>query len=302
MTGLPRGTPVAAGLGDTAASFLACGATQPGICVDVAGTASVFATTTQAFAPDAAAGILGLGRSAVRGLWHPYAYINGGGMNIRWFASSIACGLATAQKGSAAAAQAGSGPDYDDLDALVRDLAPLPDDPWFIPHFEGRVMPSQSGMRGAWAGLRWSHGLDRLYRAILEGAAFEYRIYLDAIRRLYPGLCPAEVRMTGGGSRSLAWTRTKADILRLPFRTLLGSTDCPAGGAPMGAAMLAAAASMGASAAEPDPSILPRIATSWVKAGEACLPNPVPAPLYATRYAAYLRLLDALAGFPGVQE
>jgi len=32
------GTPVAAGLGDTAASFLACGAVEPGICVDVAGT------------------------------------------------------------------------------------------------------------------------------------------------------------------------------------------------------------------------------------------------------------------------
>ena len=91
-SGLLAGTPVAAGLGDTAASFLACGAVAPGICVDVAGTASVFAATVPAFAPDLAAGVLGCGRSAVPGLWHPYAYINGGGLNLNWFAEQLAGG------------------------------------------------------------------------------------------------------------------------------------------------------------------------------------------------------------------
>ena len=38
LCGLPAGTPGCGRCGDTAASFLSCGATRPGICVDVAGT------------------------------------------------------------------------------------------------------------------------------------------------------------------------------------------------------------------------------------------------------------------------
>jgi xylulokinase len=87
---LKAGTPVVAGCGDTAASFLACGATAEGICVDVAGTASVFAATTSRYRPDVDKKILACGRSATPGLWHSYAYINGGGMNLEWFRRQIA--------------------------------------------------------------------------------------------------------------------------------------------------------------------------------------------------------------------
>ena len=88
--GLRAGVPVIAGCGDTAASFLACGATREGLCVDVAGTASVFAASTTQFKADTKYDVLGWGRSATPGLWHPYAYINGGGMNLVWFAEQVA--------------------------------------------------------------------------------------------------------------------------------------------------------------------------------------------------------------------
>ena len=87
--GLKDPIPVAAGCGDTAASFLSCGAVQPGICVDVAGTASVFAATTDQFVCDIETQVMGCGASVTPGLWHPYAYINGGGMNLEWFISEI---------------------------------------------------------------------------------------------------------------------------------------------------------------------------------------------------------------------
>jgi xylulokinase len=289
LSGLRAGTPVAAGLGDSAASFLACGATGPGDCVDVAGTASIFATTTDSFAPDLAAGIMGIGRSAVAGLWHPYAYINGGGMNLSWFAGTIARG----SRGPGAEAQ----PDvlaYDELEALALALEPRLDDPYFVPHMEGRVMPGDPGMRGAWAGLRWSHGLDRLYRSVLEGAAFEYAVYLAAIRRLFPRLRPREVRLTGGGARSRAWTITKADVLGLPMRTVTS------GGAPMGAAMVAACAIQ--SGADAAPASLAELSRAWVGSGPVVEPRPETAGLYARRFANYQKLLAALAGFPGVLE
>src|SRR5690606_41701655 len=62
--------------------LLSAGATRPGICVDVAGTASVFATTTTEMVNDMERKTLACGQSVIKGLWHPYAYLNGGGMNI----------------------------------------------------------------------------------------------------------------------------------------------------------------------------------------------------------------------------
>ncbi len=50
--GIRAGVPVVAGCGGTAASFMSCGATREGVCVDVAGTESVFAVTTSDFRPD----------------------------------------------------------------------------------------------------------------------------------------------------------------------------------------------------------------------------------------------------------
>jgi xylulokinase len=281
LSGLPQGTPVAAGLGDTAASFLSCGAVEEGICVDVAGTASVFATTTSRFEPDLPSRIMGIGRSAVEGLWHPYAYINGGGMNLLWFAENIAVHNRDAEKAPA---------DFDDLNELVQDMGPRMDDPYFIPHLEGRVSPADPGMRGAWAGLRWSHNRSHLYRAVLEAVGFEYGVYLQAIRKLYPSLAPREIRITGGGAKSTVWTQTKADILGLPFVPVQGS-----GGAPMGSAMVAAVAAGATSSCAV-------AAGKWLTFGPAVKPRQVHAGLYNDRFNKYQQLLGALSGFPDATE
>ncbi len=139
------GVPVVAGCGDTAASFLACGATREGVCVDVAGTASVFAATTRQFKADTTHRMLGWGQSATPGLWHPYAYINGGGMNLDWFAGELAqLGKARTEKTLA------------QLNRLAGTIEPSLLDPFFVPHLGGRVSPSQPSLRGSWAGLTWT--------------------------------------------------------------------------------------------------------------------------------------------------
>jgi xylulokinase len=270
------GTPVAAGLGDTAASFLSCGAVEPGLCVDVAGTASVFAATVPGFAPDVRSGVLGCGRSAVPGLWHPYAYVNGGGLNLNWFVDQIA---------SAGAGTAGTLADVvARLGAELSGLAPRLDDPYFIPHMEGRVMPSSPHMRGAWFGLTRAHGLGRLYRSLLEGVALEYALYRDAVRALHPGLALTELRATGGGSRDAAWNALKAEVLDMPLVAVQRG-----GGAPMGAALVAAAA-VGAV------SDLAASARAWVRLGAAVQPSGKDRPLYRARAARYGTLLAALDG------
>ena len=222
--GLRPGTPVVAGCGDTAASFLACGATHEGICVDVAGTASVFAATTAQFKTDTDFGVLGWGRSATPGLWHPYAYINGGGMNLEWFARELHGASSTATNRL-----------LDRLNRAAAQLKPAQTDPLFVPHLGGRVNPSQPKLRGSWSGLTWSHTAAHLYRAALEGVALEYCIYRDVLQTLNPDLNIAEMRITGGGEKSALWNQIKADALGIRVVQVDRHE-----GAPLGAAMLAA--------------------------------------------------------------
>jgi xylulokinase len=267
---LKAGTPVVAGCGDTAASFLACGATREGVCVDVAGTASVFAATTSAFRADITHGILGWGRSATPGLWHPYAYINGGGMNVEWFAAQIA-----------ASGQA-SPRTLSRLNRLAANIVPRPDDPLFIPHLGGRVSPGRPHLRGCWAGLSWSHSAAHLYRAVLESVALEYCLYRDVLEALNPELTIREVRVTGGGQRSALWNRIKADALQTPVVQVTRRE-----GAPLGAALLAGhgVGLIGD---------LDAAARRWIRTENAIRSEPALAEHYRERVDRYRRLLDMM--------
>jgi xylulokinase len=221
---LRAGIPVIAGCGDTAASFLASGATREGICVDVAGTASVFAATTKVFCPDEQDRILSCGQAATPGLWHPYAYINGGGMNLEWFRECL--GSPEPRSSS----RKGFG-DFDHQAALL----PPHELPLFLPHLGGRVSPSWPHLRGAWAGLTWAHTASHLWRSMLEAVALEYGIYKRTLLRLYPDLRLTEIRVVGGGGKSELWNQIKADVLA--SRVIqINRTE----GAPLGAALLAA--------------------------------------------------------------
>lgn len=275
--GLPAGVPVVAGCGDTAASFLSCGAVRPGTCVDVAGTASVFAGTESDFRADTEGMVMSCGRSATPGLWHPYAYINGGGMNLEWFRTEIA---------ARARGPGAEPPSFDELNRLA-ELEPREDDPIFVPHLGGRVSPSEPGLRGAWAGVTWSHGIGHLYRGALEGVALEYGIYLGALERLYGAGRVTEVRVTGGGEKSAVWNRIKADILGVPVVQILGG-----GGAPMGAALLAG---YGVGVVKD----LQEAAARWVRTGTVTEPDPARAAVARRRLARYEELLAALNRWAG---
>ncbi len=274
--GLRPGVPVVAGCGDTVASFMACGAVQEGIGVDVAGTASVFAATTSAFRPDVAARMLACGRSAVPGLWHPYAYINGGGLNLEWFRRELA--NAGRESGKSIVSLA-------DLDKRAAALEARDDLPLFVPHLGGRACPAQPELRGAWVGLSWDHGIAHRYRAVLEGVVLEYALYQVGLRRLYGDAASnpvKELRVTGGGQESRLWNAMKADALGIPLRRVARSE-----GAPLGAAMLAG---WGVGLLPG----LPEAARQWIALGETTRPRKSLADFYARRLERYESLLRRL--------
>ncbi|MFW6007139.1 MAG: xylulokinase [Halanaerobiales bacterium] len=207
---LIEGIPIVAGAGDTTTTYLGAGIVEPGIIFDVAGTASVFASCTESFSPDIEYGTIMCSRSVIKGLWNPIAFINGGGLCLRWFRDEIA------RKESIEAKNEDKDP-YNYLNQQAAAVSPGSDNLIFIPHFGGRVLPPSPNLRGSWVGLSWGQKKASLYRSILESIAYEYYYYYKIKKQLYPETEFKEVRVLGGGSKSELWNQIKSDVLNIPY-------------------------------------------------------------------------------------
>ncbi len=202
--GLQEGTPVAAGAGDQAATSLGAGIISPGQAFDVAGTASVFSCATDVYTPDVEHETLLCPRSIVPGLWIPLAYISGGGLCLRW-ARDL---LSTSDESG-----------YERLNKLAEGIEPGSDHLVFIPHFSGKTCPYVPRIRGSFAGLTTAHGAGHLYRAVMEGIGYEYRLYLSIAEKLTKRHF-TEIYAIGGGAKSPVFNQIKSSILGVPYTTL----------------------------------------------------------------------------------
>lgn len=255
-TGIPAGTPVAAGAGDQPAASLGAGVVEPGQAFDSAGTASVFAICVDRFAPDLEHRTLLASHSIVRGVYIALAFINGGGLALRWFRDEIAglsgnAGAYAALDAEAAAVESGAG-------ALL----------WF-PHIQGCVLPPEPHARGAFVGLTSGHSRGHLFRAILEGIAYEYALWAERA----PGTL-TEARVLGGGARSPLWNGIKADVLGIDWVPTVRQ-ECGV----LGDALIAAAATGHV-------RDLAATAKAWQETGSPIRPDPA-------RHERYRRLREA---------
>ena len=201
-SGLPLGTPVAAGAGDTTAASLGAGAVLPGRAFDTAGTASVLAICLADFHPDLNGHTLMASRGIVPGTFINLAFVNGGGLALRWFRDQVA-----AREGMDA---------YRDLDRLAAGVPPGSEGLLWYPHLQGRVLPPSPHVRAGWVGLTSRHGHGQMYRSILEGIAFEYAGWAR-LASAAGGVRLSEARVLGGGARSRVWNQIKADVLGIDW-------------------------------------------------------------------------------------
>jgi xylulokinase len=88
----------------------------------------------------------------------------------------------------------------------------------FVPDLRGRISPvPDPAARGAWFGLSADSDRAALYRALLEGLAFEARLTVDDLIAL-PGLVPiTRVRAIGGNTRNPLLMRIKASVYQQPI-------------------------------------------------------------------------------------
>ncbi len=86
------------------------------------------------------------------------------------------------------------------------------------PHFQGVHIPYQDPVaKGAILGLRSTHTLDDITRAMFEGLSFQLRLAVETYAALTGETFP-DVTCIGGGSQNTFWVQMKADVLERRIR------------------------------------------------------------------------------------
>ena len=153
----------------------------------------------------------------------------------------------------------------------------------FLPYLTGERTPhADSNARGVFVGLHSGHERGHLVRAVLEGVTFALRDSLELMRDL--GVDATESVAVGGGARSAIWRQMQADVLGVPVVTV-----GPSGGAPYGAAILAAVGSGGFATVK-------EACQDWIRPIDRISPRSGNGDVYDEAYERYRGLYPRLKG------
>ena len=218
-TGLPAHAVVTTGGHDHVCGALALGVTRPGAVLDSLGTAEAIFLATNAVLKDAAVGARGYAQGVhVSGGYYVLGGLYTSGACIEWFREN-----------------AGAGLDYDALAAEGEAVPPGSLGVHFLPHLR-TANPGYDDprSRATFVGLTFDAKRGALYRAVLEGLAYEGRYSLESLLPYLPGTQIERVVATGGGTRNALLMQIKASVYNRAMRVV--SIDEATA---LGAAMLA---------------------------------------------------------------
>jgi sugar (pentulose or hexulose) kinase len=221
--GLPVGLPVVAGIGDGQACGLGVNITAPGDAYLSLGTSLISGTYSDTFLVNAAFRTM---TGAIRGSFLLETALLGGAFTLAWFLEKLA-------------AKPGEDPAklQKFYDQAANDIPPGSSGLVVVPYWNSVLGPywdpAASGVIVGWRGF---HQLQHLYRAILEGLAFEQHLYTLGVEKAL-GRSVNRIIAIGGGAQSDCWCQIIADITGKPvYRS--ATTEAAA----LGAGILAASA------------------------------------------------------------
>ncbi|MCK8610110.1 FGGY-family carbohydrate kinase [Agromyces sp. C10] len=269
--GLPSGLPIIAGAGDGQCAGLGAGIAEPGRAYLNLGTGLIAGTVNREYEPSSAYRAL---VGAVPGTFDYELFIGAGTYMVNWFADTI---LGSSGDG-------GNSPDGFEQywEARAARIAPGSDGLVVVPYWNGALTPYwDHHAGGVMVGFAGVHGRAHIYRAILEGIAFELRLCVEEAER-HQVEPVAEFVAMGGGSHSPFWCQLIADIVG---RTVIiaGQDEATS----LGAGILAAAG-VGV-----HPDIL-TAAAAMTTLGARFEPDEVSARRYDAYYDAYRAVYPAL--------
>ena len=213
-TGLSRECIIVSVSHDQVAAAVGAGAFDGSVAVDGAGTVECLTPIFDSL-PDIeviSKGFFSVVPYVVPGKYVAYAFSYTGGALIQWAMGTF-----------------GKGETYDSMEAAYGKDEPT--GLLILPHFAGAATPyMDTGSKGAILGLTTGTTAADIYRAAMEGVAYEMRVNYDAIKA--SGIRFRKLNATGGGARSKVWMQMKADMLDLPI-TALKTSDAGTVGSAM---------------------------------------------------------------------
>lgn len=255
-TGLPVGTPVAAGTVDAWAEAFSVGVRRPGDLMLMYGSTMFFVQALERFRA------------------HPMLWTTAGAEPGTY---TLAAGMATSGSLTGWIQELTGGAGFGEL---VTEAAATPagsDGLIVLPYFAGERTPHfDPRARGVIAGLTLRHRRGHLFRAAYEGIAYGIRQIMEFIDAAGGG--PAQrIVAVGGGTQGGLWTRIVTDVTGreqlLPEQTI---------GASYGDALLAA---IGTGTVGPD--------TDWTRIAEVITPDPAHTKVYDELYRTFTELYPA---------
>lgn len=265
--GLAGGCKLVLGSHDQICATLGAGVLESGCSADGMGTVECITAVFDEAPHDPAFGRMGFCVVPFAdGLYCTYMFNYTSNAAVNWFRRGVLHGY--------------KGDEAEQFAYLERNLPP-PSDVLMVPHLAGSATPCpDKAAKGAFLNITESCTDLDLYRAILEGTAYEMKCSLDAAARF--GIRVREATATGGGANSAPWLQIKSDILGVKVRTLRSSE-----GGLCGCAMLSAAA------LEPCMD-LHEAGKRFVRYKDEYSPQSGYAEIYAKKYANYKKLYRLL--------
>lgn len=265
--GLLEGTPVVGGGADNAAASVGSGVVTNGTMQTSIGTSGAVVAPIDQPRVDPGMRIHSFNH-AVPDMWYLMGVVLSAGAALAWFRRALS-------------GPAGTSPSYDDLTAEAAEAKPGADGLTFLPYLTGERTPhADSNARGVFVGIHAGHERGHMVRAVMEGVTFALRDSLELMRGLNADA--DEAVAVGGGARSTFWRQMQADVLNVPVVTV-----GPSGGAPYGAAILAA---VGAG----DFATVPEACQKWIKPLDRLEPNQATHEAYDRAYERYANLYPRL--------
>ena len=197
-TGLPEATRVAVGGHDHVCGALAAGVVSPGMALNSNGTSEVMFLPLQKPLSDPQLGRQGfeVGVHVDGEHYYTWGTVRTSGACVDWFRNQFASDM-----------------DYAELIEAARPVQPGSMGVCFLPHLRSAVTPHfDEKSLGAFAGLSADVDRQTMFRAVLEGIAFEIH---DALQTLLPytGMPISTINAIGGGTRNELLMEIKASVL-----------------------------------------------------------------------------------------
>lgn len=222
--GIPEGTPIIIGGGDTACATLAAGVTKAGDVCESVGTTNVLTICVDE--PKFDRGFINRCH-VVEGTWIYQGALSHTGASYQWFRDNFCQDLVEKAAGSSKNA-------FNLMNEEAEQANPGSDGVVFLPYMLGERSPIWDPYaRGVFFGISLQTTRKEMNRAIMEGCGYGLR-QLSEIAERVTGKEIKAFTSIGGGAKSETWAQIKADITGKDIM-MLDMNDM----APIGAALLA---------------------------------------------------------------